>query len=73
MVCLDDRQIGDFLGDIGRGAEDEAWHVSIREEFMRGMSLFSVFRPLSSALSSLFSLLCPLTSLFSRMFSVLFL
>ena len=30
-------QIGDFLGDIGRGPEEEAWYNAIRKEYMAGV------------------------------------
>jgi hypothetical protein len=33
VLCL---QIGDFLGDIGRGPDEEAWYNRVRELYMSG-------------------------------------
>lgn len=36
-VCC--AQIGDFLGDIGRGAEEEEWYKQIRATYMAGIGI----------------------------------
>lgn len=45
-------QIGDFLGDIGRGAAEEAWYTRIREEYLAGNCTFDVHSVMPSLMSA---------------------